>query len=126
MVSAGIIGIANYAIYMATIDYMVAAYGPYSASATGGNGWARDILAGLLTPAAVPFYQSAFAKPHQLEKASTLLSGISLVLVLAVYVIYYYGPILRKKSPFAQSLAEARDENAPPTRRRGHRDRHGT
>jgi hypothetical protein len=33
---------ANYAIYMATIDYMVAAYGPYSASATGGNGFARE------------------------------------------------------------------------------------
>lgn len=39
MVFAAIVGIANYAIYMATIDYMICAYGPYSASATGGNGW---------------------------------------------------------------------------------------
>ena len=31
---------------MATIDYMVAAYGEYSASATGGNALARDVLAG--------------------------------------------------------------------------------
>ena len=31
---------------MATIDYMVASYGPYSASATGGNALARDLLAG--------------------------------------------------------------------------------
>ena len=43
-----LIGIANYAIYGATIDYMVAAYGEkYSASATGGNGFARDFLAGV-------------------------------------------------------------------------------
>lgn len=35
MFFAALIGIANYDIYMATIDYMVAAYGPYSASATG-------------------------------------------------------------------------------------------
>ena len=47
MIFAAIVGIANYAIYMATIDYMVCAYGPYSASATGGNGWARDFLAGV-------------------------------------------------------------------------------
>ncbi len=45
-IGSAIIGIANYSIYMATIDYMICAYGPYSASATGGNGWSRDILAG--------------------------------------------------------------------------------
>ena len=58
MVFSAIVGIANYSIYMATIDYMVCAYGPYSASATGGNGWARDFLAGVLTIPATPFYQS--------------------------------------------------------------------
>jgi hypothetical protein len=41
---------------MATIDYMICAYGPYSASATGGNGWSRDFLAGVLT---IPGKQSA-------------------------------------------------------------------
>jgi MFS family permease len=57
---AAIIGIANYAIYMATIDYMICAYGPYSASATGGNGWARDFLAGVLTVPATPFFKSKY------------------------------------------------------------------
>ena len=47
MIFAALIAIANYAIYMSTIDYMVAAYGAYSASATGGNGFARDFLAGV-------------------------------------------------------------------------------
>lgn len=51
---AFLIAMANYAIYMATIDYMVAAYGPYSASATGGNGFARDFLAGICTLYADP------------------------------------------------------------------------
>ena len=58
MVFAAIVGIANYTIYMATIDYMICAYGPYSASATGGNGWARDFLAGVLTIPATPFFAS--------------------------------------------------------------------
>ena len=55
---AAIVGIANYSIYMATIDYMICAYGPYSASATGGNGWSRDFLAGVLTIPATPFFSS--------------------------------------------------------------------
>lgn len=109
MIFAAIVGIANYAIYMATIDYMICAYGPYSASATGGNGWARDFLAGVLTVPALPFFQNIGAsKGKNLEYASTILFCISFVLVVAVYVIYWKGPTLRKRSPFAQRLADAR------------------
>lgn len=46
--------LSQYAIYMATIDYMIASYGPYSASATGGNGLARDFLAGIAAMYATP------------------------------------------------------------------------
>ncbi|KAJ5133298.1 hypothetical protein N7448_001672 [Penicillium atrosanguineum] len=109
MIFAAIIGIANYAIYMATIDYMICAYGPYSASATGGNGWSRDFLAGVLTIPATPFFTNIGGKYH-LEYASTILFCISLVLVIAVYVIYWKGPSLRKRSPFAQQLSEARHD----------------
>ncbi|TAQ88401.1 hypothetical protein B7494_g3261 [Chlorociboria aeruginascens] len=107
MVFAAIVGIANYSIYMATIDYMICAYGPYSASATGGNGWSRDFLAGVLTIPATPFFQNIGGKDH-LAYASTILFCISFLLVIAVYVIYWKGPILRKRSPFAQQLSEAR------------------
>lgn len=72
MVFSAIVGIANYSIYMTTIDYMVCAYGPYSASATGGNGFARDLLAGVLTVPATPFFTNIGGKRH-LEYASTIL-----------------------------------------------------
>ncbi|KAL8735187.1 MAG: hypothetical protein Q9166_001063 [cf. Caloplaca sp. 2 TL-2023] len=110
MVFSAIVGIANYSIYMATIDYMICAYGPYSASATGGNGWARDFLAGVLTIPATPFFTNIGGERH-LEIASTILFAISFVLVIAVYVIYWYGPVLRKRSPFAQQLHQAREES---------------
>ena len=71
MIAAAIVGIANYSIYMATIDYMICAYGPYSASATGGNGWSRDFLAGVLTIPATPFYNNIGSNP--LAYASTIL-----------------------------------------------------
>ncbi|OCK75090.1 MFS general substrate transporter [Lepidopterella palustris CBS 459.81] len=109
MIFSAIIGIANYSIYMATIDYMICAYGPYSASATGGNGWSRDFLAGVLTLPATPFYNNIGGK-HHLEYASTILFTIAFCLVAAVYVIYLYGPTLRKRSPFAQQLSNARNE----------------
>ncbi|KAK0928214.1 hypothetical protein LTR91_009670 [Friedmanniomyces endolithicus] len=109
MVFSAIIGIANYSIYMATIDYMICAYGPYSASATGGNGWSRDFLAGVLTIPATPFFTNIGASSGKnLEYACTILACIALVLVLAVYAIYYWGPTLRKRSPFAQQLQSAR------------------
>lgn len=115
MVFAGVVGVANYAIYMATIDYMICAYGPYSASATGGNGWARDFLAGVLTVPAYPFFKNIGSDPFR--NASLILFSISVVLVVAVYVIYWKGPMLRKRSPFAQRLASAKEENIADGRR---------
>ncbi|KAJ5441789.1 Major facilitator superfamily domain general substrate transporter [Penicillium cf. griseofulvum] len=96
MIFAAIIGVANYAIYMATIDYMICAYGPYSASATGGN----DI-----------------GGKYHLEYASTILFCISIPLVIAVYIIYWKGPALRKRSPFAQQLEDARHQMQVESRR---------
>lgn len=89
---------------------MICAYGPYSASATGGNGWSRDFLAGVLTVPATPFYENIGGARH-LEYASTILACISCLLVLSVYVIYWKGPVLRKRSKFAQQLSNARQEN---------------
>ncbi|PBP28858.1 major facilitator superfamily transporter [Diplocarpon rosae] len=106
-----LVGIANYAIYMATIDYMICAYGPYSASATGGNGWARDFLAGVLTIPATPFFTNLSSDPSDaLAYASTILACISFLLVVAVYIIYWKGPVLRQRSPFAQKISGARED----------------
>lgn len=35
MIFSFLVGLANFAIYYSSVDYMIAAYGPYSASATG-------------------------------------------------------------------------------------------
>jgi hypothetical protein len=65
LIFTALVGVANYAVYKSSIgesnfslrllkgyvltqtDYMIAAYGPYAASATGGNDLARDFLAGI-------------------------------------------------------------------------------
>ncbi|KAL6234913.1 hypothetical protein BDW75DRAFT_230805 [Aspergillus navahoensis] len=98
---------ANYGIYMATIDYMVAAYGPYSASATGGNGFARDFLAGLSAMYATPMYQNIGGRLH-LQWASTILGVLAILVTIRIYIFYWKGPQIRENSKFAQTLAADR------------------
>ncbi|CAG8893222.1 unnamed protein product [Penicillium egyptiacum] len=107
---ACLIAMANYAIYMATIDYMVAAYGPYSASATGGNGFARDFLAGIATMYSTPMYENMGSRYH-LQWASTLLGCVGFLVMIPIYVFYWKGPEIRAKSKFAQQLAADRDRH---------------
>lgn len=109
MIFSCLIAIANYAIYMATIDYMVAAYGPYSASATGGNALARDFLAGVSAMYATPLYSNLGSM--SLEWASTLLAFLSILVIVPVFFAYKYGPEIRKRSKFAESLAEGRKKH---------------
>ena len=110
MIFSGAVGIANYAIYLSTVDYMVASYGVYSASATGGNAFARDLLAGVSAMFATPMYENIGDKWH-VEYASTVLSCLSCLVVIPIYVFYWKGPWVRSKSKFAQSLAADRKEN---------------
>ncbi|KAI1338588.1 major facilitator superfamily transporter [Xylariaceae sp. FL0016] len=96
------IGMANFAIYHATVDYMIAAYGPYSASATGGNGFARDFLAGVAAMYSSPLY-STF-DPYPRAYASSILGCIAVVVAIPIYVFYWKGPEIRAASAFAQTL----------------------
>jgi MFS family permease len=107
---AMLIGIANSAIYMATIDYMIVVYGAYGASATGGNALARDVLAGIAAFYSAPFFNH-FQK-YTLELPTTILGGIAAILILPVYVFYYKGEWFRRKSKFAQQLANSEHEEA--------------
>ena len=105
-IAVALVGIANYSIYMGSIDYMILAYGPYSASATGGNGFSRDFLAGISALYSQPLYNNIGTLHYQW--ASTLLGVLGIFVVIPVYIFYWKGPLIRKKSKFAQSLAADR------------------
>lgn len=107
MIFSLLIGMANYAIYFSSVDYMLAAYGVYSASACGGNAFARDFLAGISAMFAVPMYEG-IGNEYPTEWASTILAILSCMVVIPVYIFYWKGPVIRKKSKFAQALAEDR------------------
>lgn len=89
MIFSCLIAIANYAIYMSTIDYMIASYGVYSASATGGNALARDFLAGIAQLYSTPMYTNIPGMPY--EYASTILACIAILVTIPIYIFYYKG-----------------------------------
>ena len=100
--------IPTQAIYFATIDYMVAAYGgKYSASATGGNGFTRDVLAGICS-----FYTGPMYHKLGVQDSTWLLFALSAIVVIPVFVIYRKGPQIRARSKYAEEIKKERDENA--------------
>ncbi|KAE8376146.1 major facilitator superfamily domain-containing protein [Aspergillus bertholletiae] len=110
MVFSACVGVANYAIYLSSVDYMVASYGVYSASATGGNAFARDLLAGISAMYATPMYRNIGKKWH-VQYASTILACLSCLVVVPIYIFYWKGPQIRAKSKFASTLAADRQLN---------------
>jgi len=116
MIFSCLVGIANYAIYQSSIDYMTAAYGPYAASATGGNDLARDFLAGVAAMYSGPMYENIPGRP--LEYPTTILACISVAVTIPIYVFYRKGPDIRAKSKFAQSLDSSRKRKESVVERR--------
>ncbi|KAJ5125748.1 hypothetical protein N7448_005062 [Penicillium atrosanguineum] len=100
-----VIGIANYSIYQSSIDYTVAAYGEYAASATGGNDFARDFLAGIAAMYSTPMFEN-IGHTHSYEYASTILACVSILVTAPIYYFYRNGPAIRERSPFAKKMME--------------------
>lgn len=63
----------------------------------------RDLLAGISAMFSTPFY-SHFKGRNKLTYPSTILACIAAVLVAPIFMLYFYGPTVRRKSRFAQSL----------------------
>ncbi|KAH7406827.1 major facilitator superfamily domain-containing protein [Phaeosphaeria sp. MPI-PUGE-AT-0046c] len=107
VIASVLVGVANFAIYFTTIDYMVAAYGPYAASATGGNGFMRDMLAGMCALYTGPMYKNL-----DVENSLLVLFGLGLLLCVPVYVVYFKGVAIRKRSKFASRLAQEKEKDS--------------
>ncbi|RYP05395.1 hypothetical protein DL764_003820 [Monosporascus ibericus] len=117
IIFAAVIGIANYGVYKSSVDYMIAAYGPYAASATGGNDLARDVLAGIAALYAHSFYENIGDETYHLIYPSTILACLGVIVIIPIYIFYMKGEKIRLKSKFAQELEIARQERLANRRR---------
>ncbi|EPQ30004.1 uncharacterized protein PFL1_02677 [Pseudozyma flocculosa PF-1] len=106
MIFSVLVAIANLGIYYSTIEYMMAAYGPYSSSASGGNAFMRNGLAGIATMYSTPLFNNL-----GYQWASSLLGFLAFAVTAPIFLFYWKGEWVRSRSKFAQSLAEDRKEN---------------
>ena len=97
---------------------MIAAYGPYAASATGGNDLARDFLAGIAALYSHAFYENVGNQKWHLIYPTVILACLAVPIIIPIYVFYYKGQKLRLKSKFAMELEKARQARLDSKRRR--------
>jgi DHA1 family multidrug resistance protein-like MFS transporter len=78
--------------------YLPFTYPRYSGSLFAANGFARSLFAG----GAILFSRPMFNK-LQVSGGVTLLASLSVLCTFGMFVLYYYGAALRRRSRFAAS-----------------------
>lgn len=76
--------------------YLIDAYGTFSASALGFLVLTRYVVAGGVTVAGGPIYESL-----GVQYTLTILGSISAAMAVVPYLLYVYGPKIREKSKYA-------------------------
>ena len=95
----------------ASIDYILAVYGPFTASAAAGHGFSRNVLTGFATLCARPLYSSMLSGSQwQLVIPILLLSFVAALVCVPMWILYRNGEDLRKRSPLAQRLEREWEE----------------
>lgn len=79
--------------------YLIDSYDTYSASALGFLVFTRYVVAGGVTVAGGPIYEAL-----GVQYTLTILGSISAVMALVPYLLYLYGPMIRKKSKYAVNI----------------------
>jgi len=79
--------------------YVIDSYKTYSASALGFLVFTRYVVAGGMVIAGGPIYQAI-----GVQYTLTILGSISAVMTLVPYLLYIYGPRIRKSSKYAVNI----------------------
>ncbi|CAI7656756.1 unnamed protein product [Penicillium viridicatum] len=99
IIASALFGYGITTIFIVTYMYIIDSYGVYSASALGFLVFTRYVVAGGMTVAGGPIYRSI-----GVHYTLTILGAISTVMAAIPYLLYVYGPTLRKYSKFAVNV----------------------
>ncbi|KAL9936598.1 hypothetical protein V8E36_004666 [Tilletia maclaganii] len=99
MIATAAFGVSSHVIFIAVSDYTIAAYSLFAASAVGGQSFAREFLSGSVT-----LFSEQMYTHMGYQWASTLVAFFATVLAAVPYVLYYYGPQIRKRSAYHEEI----------------------
>ncbi|KAJ0163489.1 Fluconazole resistance protein 1 [Colletotrichum tanaceti] len=97
----GISTLGIFSVYLAVFNYLADSYHGYASSALAAQSFCRNFIGGIFPLVTVQMYTNIGYGP-----ASTLLSGIGLLLTACPWVLVAYGETIRAKSRFANKLAQ--------------------
>ncbi|KNG51630.1 benomyl methotrexate resistance protein [Stemphylium lycopersici] len=96
LVASVLVGFSNICVFMSAYMYMIDSYEAYAASALTFNALIRYLAAGGMTIVGIPMYRNLGT-----HWTLTLLGCLSVLTVPIPYVLYRYGPSLRRRSQWA-------------------------
>ncbi|CAG8930482.1 unnamed protein product [Penicillium salamii] len=100
LVASVLFGFGITTIFIVCYMYLIDAYGTYSASALGFLVFTRYVVAGGVTVAGGPIY-----KALGVQYTLTILGSISALMTFVPYLLYIYGPKIRKHSRYAVNVS---------------------
>ncbi|BCS13715.1 hypothetical protein ALUC_60271S [Aspergillus luchuensis] len=99
LVASVVFGYGITTIFIVAYMYLIDSYDAYSASALGFLVFTRYVVAGGVTVAGGPIYEAL-----GVQYTLTILGSISAVMAMVPYLLYFYGPIIRRKSKYAVNV----------------------
>ncbi|KAJ5627952.1 major facilitator superfamily domain-containing protein [Penicillium lividum] len=101
VLSGILFGLGYQTIFISLLTYVTDAYKIYSASALAASVIMRSVAGALFPLAADPLYAKL-----GVSWATSILGYASLACIPIPFALFYYGPWIRKRSPFCQRLLE--------------------
>lgn len=86
-------------IYLAVFNYLADIYHRYASSALAAQSFCRNIMAG-----AFPVFTAAMFRKMTFQGASSFLGGFAALLTVVPWILVFYGPRIRARSPIAREL----------------------
>ncbi|KAF8966273.1 MFS polyamine transporter [Flammula alnicola] len=89
-------------VYLAVFSYLADCYGPFASSALAGQSLARNMAA-----TAFPLFTSQMYNRLDYKWANTLFGCIAAIMVPIPFVLFFFGPAIRRRSKFSRAVMEA-------------------
>ncbi|KAK1224672.1 hypothetical protein PQX77_012418 [Marasmius sp. AFHP31] len=93
---------ACYVIYLAVFSYIADCYGPFASSGLAGQSLCRN-LAGFAFPLFTPYMFEGLTY----KWANTLFACLATVMIPIPFILFFYGPSIRRRSKFSRMVMES-------------------
>ncbi|KAF9461097.1 major facilitator superfamily domain-containing protein [Collybia nuda] len=90
---------ATFTIYQAVFTYLADCYGPYASSALAGQNLIRYLMGAIF-----PLFTQAMFRTLTYKWGNTLFASIAVLMIPIPYVMFFYGPVIRRWSRFSQKV----------------------